>query len=118
MSHSNPRVNYKKNKIRSSCRFFHLTTDLGIQLRTAWHPTAGINNAKFFANPFDISFESVTGDTRLIFDNCYLSTQKPVEQSALANIWSSDDYNGRQSFSHACILQAVYARTMSTKVCA
>jgi hypothetical protein len=93
-----------------------LTTDFGIQLRSAWHPAAGINNAEFFADPFDISLKAIAGNTGLILDYRNLSAQKPVEQSALAHIGSSDDYNGRQSFSHGCILQAVFARTMSTKV--
>jgi hypothetical protein len=93
-----------------------LATDFGIQFGAAWHPSACINNAEFLANPFDISFETIAGNTGLVFDYRYLSAQKSIEESALSHIGSSDDYNGRQSFSHACILQAVYARTMSTKV--
>jgi hypothetical protein len=93
-----------------------LAAHFGVEFGATWHPSTRINHTEFLANPLDVALKTVAGDTRLILDYCYLGTQKPIEESALAHIGSSDDHYGWQSFSHACIVQAVYARTMSTKV--
>jgi hypothetical protein len=93
-----------------------LAAHFGVEFGATWHPSTRINHTEFLANPLDIALKTVAGNTWLILDNCNLSAQKPIKESALAHIGSSDDHYGWQSFSHACIVQAVCVRTMSTKV--
>jgi hypothetical protein len=93
-----------------------LAAYFGVEFGSPRHPSTRVNHTEFLANPLNVALKAVAGDTRLILDNCNLGAQKPIEESALTHIGSSDDHYGWQSLSHVCIVQAVYARTMSTKV--
>jgi hypothetical protein len=97
VSQPNGCINHEKHQVCISDGCFNLAANFLIQFISTWKPATCVNNFEFVSQPFSVALVAITGYSGTVLNNCGLLAHNPIEERALSDIWSTDNYNYRQT---------------------